>query len=57
MYKYWKYGGGSAGSPTVKVTYNDEAAYYYLHTSNSSYGAKYTATLTRGGSTSDWTGG
>ena len=57
MYKYWKYGGGSAGSPTVKVTYNDEAAYYILYTSHSSYGAKYTATRTRNGSTSNWTGG
>ena len=56
-YWYWKYSVATAGVTTENVTTNSDAAYYYLYTSHSSYGAKYTATLTRDGSTSDWTGG
>ena len=56
-YWYWKYGGGNAGVTTENVTTNSDAAYYNLYTSHSTYGAEYTATLTRGGSTSDWTSG
>ena len=56
-YWYWKYGGGNAGTTTENVTTNSDAAYYNLYTSHSTYGAEYTATLTRDGSTSDWTSG
>ena len=56
-YWYWKYGGGNAGATTENVTTYSDAAYYNLYTSHSTYGAEYTATLTRDGSTSDWTSG
>ena len=54
---YWKYGGDNAGATTENVTTNSDAAYYILYTSHSSYGAEYTATRTRDGSTSNWAGG
>lgn len=39
------------------MTFSTDGAYYYLYTSHTNYGARYTATLTRDGSTSDWTSG
>ena len=54
---YWKYGRDNAGATTENVTTNSDAAYYILYTSHSSYGAEYTATRTRDGSTSNWAGG
>lgn len=56
-YWYWKYGGGNAGATTENITDSVYAALYILYTSDWTSGAKYTATLTRDGSTSDWTTG